>query len=79
MIDNNYLTGNVNFLCERLNPMDMIAADCGGDNPELACRPECCGLCCDNEDSDCNDSSLLVNKDPVWEAGYKRYKFEIHR
>lgn len=81
MIDDNHFVGNASAVCERKDKIKYFISDCGnssssgGDEPEIQCN--CCTLCCNDENTTCNDAEWLGNQESIWETGYNRIKWEF--
>lgn len=81
-MDSNSLTGSLSALCglpsfqapsEESEGMQLITADCGGDNPEIECV--CCTTCCDDETQGCNKNTEVASIDPNWDEGDTRRRY----
>lgn len=82
-LDTTNLTGDFEPLCKIANlnePNDtdldgkeLVAADCGGDNPKVECK--CCDICCKGQN--CHDNNHVASLDLIWERRFQRFEFTI--
>jgi len=71
LLDGNSINGTADIICESTAiSTTFFAADCGEPNPELVCS--CCHLCCNDNNSTCNNFDWRVNLDGIWEYDFQR-------
>ncbi|VEU43972.1 unnamed protein product [Pseudo-nitzschia multistriata] len=80
LLDGNNLHGKTNDICAANgSTMAHFTTDCypGLNNkaPEVDCR--CCTLCCNDENTDCNNKDWTANYDPKSRYGYIRPAYEF--
>merc|ERR1712107_658392 len=76
LLDGNSLTGTSDVICTSptINTT-FFSSDCGEPNPEIECT--CCHLCCNDNNSTCNNYDWRVNLDGIWEYDYQRVVYSF--
>lgn len=71
LLDGNEITGTADSICaSTMINTTFFSADCGEPDPELECS--CCHLCCNDNNSTCNNFDWRVNLDGIWEYDFQR-------
>lgn len=85
LLDGNNLIGQTDGFCSssKKQSLSHFTADCypgpNGAQPEVDCR--CCSLCCNDENTDCNNKDWTASYDPKSMYGYIRpaYDFSLDK
>jgi len=80
LLDHNDFEGNSDVLCDVADGPKVLTADCiegwtatttstiQSESSKFIC--ECCTVCCDKEDKECNNNEVLTNEELSWKDGY---------
>eukprot|EP00537_Pseudo-nitzschia_pungens_P019540 CAMPEP_0172412928 /NCGR_PEP_ID=MMETSP1061-20121228/78158_1 /TAXON_ID=37318 /ORGANISM="Pseudo-nitzschia pungens, Strain cf. pungens" /LENGTH=794 /DNA_ID=CAMNT_0013149179 /DNA_START=188 /DNA_END=2572 /DNA_ORIENTATION=- len=73
VLDGNSITGSADPFCNANINTTFFSADCDTSDPEVTCS--CCSLCCNDNNSTCNNLDWRINLDGIWEYDFQRFVY----
>jgi hypothetical protein len=73
-VDKNEIMDDWTHVCKQAGSA-FLSADCGGKFQEVFC--ECCTVCCQDKDPECNDDLVYSKLDARWEEGFTRTAYDF--